>query len=372
MTKDVNTKRLVQQFIAFAKIASPSRQEGLFASYLTKELAFLGFQTETDGAGKTINGNTGNLIATLPATGPGDPFMFCCHMDTVKPCENIEPIVNNDIIHTDGTTILSGDDKGGIAAILEGIRQVQEQNIPHGLIQVVFTIGEEIGMYGSKYLDYDKIKAKKAFILDAEGPLGTIVIQGPAKNVITAVIHGKTAHAGLYPEQGISAIQVGAQAISKMKLLRIDAETTANLGTISGGEATNIVADKLEIVAEARSLSKEKLDAQSQHMKGCFESAAHDAGAKADVKIKRSYAPFHLAPDTPVVLQTCAAMKRIGLEPKLASTNGGSDCNIFNAKGIAAVDLAIGMQDVHTKEESLHISDLETAARLIIAIIESN
>ena len=372
MNKKDATQRLVDQFIDMVKIPSPSRQEGAFAAYMRKELEALGFSVEVDSAGDNVGGNTGNLIATLKGTKEAEPLMFCCHMDTVLPCTNIHPVIDGDVIRSDGTTILSGDDKAGIAAILEGIRRIRERNVEHGLLQVVLTICEEVGMYGSKGLDYSKIKAKRAFILDSSGPLGKIVIQGPAKDVIKAVIHGRSAHAGLTPEKGISAIQVAARAIDRMKLLRIDEETTANLGTISGGSATNIVAEQAEIVAEARSLVNEKLDAQSGHIRECFEQAAREFGATVDVNIDRSYAAFQLTKDTPVVKQCLEAMQRLGVEPKLLSTGGGSDCNVFNARGLTAVDLAIGMTDVHSKEESIKISDMETVACLIESIIEHN
>ncbi len=372
MNKNGATQRLVDQFIDMVKIASPSRQEGAFATYMRKELEALGFSVEVDSAGDSVGGNTGNLIATLKGTKEAEPLMFCCHMDTVLPCTNIHPVIEGDVIRSDGTTILSGDDKAGIAAILEGVRRIQERNVKHGLLQVVLTICEEVGMYGSKGLDYSKIKAKRAFILDSSGPLGKIVIQGPAKDVIKAVIHGRSAHAGLTPEKGISAIQVAARAIDRMKLLRIDEETTANLGTISGGSATNIVAEQAEIVAEARSLVNEKLDVQSGHIRECFEQAAREFGATVDVTIDRSYAAFQLTKDTPVVQQCLEAMHRLGVEPKLLSTGGGSDCNVFNARGLTAVDLAIGMTDVHSKEETIKISDMETVACLIESIIEHN
>jgi len=372
MNKNGATQRLVDQFIDMVKISSPSRQEGAFAAYMRKELEALGFVVEVDSAGDSVGGNTGNLIATLKGTKEVEPLMFCCHMDTVLPCTNIHPVIDGDVIRSDGTTILSGDDKAGIAAILEGVRRIQERNVKHGLLQVVLTICEEVGMYGSKGLDYSKIKAKRAFILDSSSPLGKIVIQGPAKDVIKAVIHGRSAHAGLTPEKGISAIQVAARAIDRMKLLRIDEETTANLGTISGGSATNIVAEQAEIVAEARSLVNEKLDVQSGHIRECFEQAAREFGATVDVTIDRSYAAFQLTKDTPVVQQCLEAMQRLGVEPKLLSTGGGSDCNVFNGRGLTAVDLAIGMTDVHSKEETIKISDMETVACLIESIIEHN
>lgn len=368
----VNTRRLVDQFIALAKISSPSRQELSFAEYIIKELKSLGFKVETDQAGLLTGGNTGNIIATLTGTKASDPLMFCCHMDTVTPCNNIQPIIKGNTICTDGTTVLGGDDKAGIAAILEAVRIIKEQAVPYGTFQVVLTIGEEIGMFGSKNLDYSKIQARKAVVLDAEGPIGSIVVQGPAKDVITTAIHGKASHAGLYPEQGISAIQVAARAIDRMKLLRIDRDTTANLGTIKGGIATNIVADQVEVVAEARSLSNAKLDNQSQHMRACFEDAARSYGCTSEVKIQRSYAAFNLSEDTPILLQCIAALHKLQIEPKLVSTGGGSDCNVFNSKGISAVDIAIGMTNVHTNEESIKITDLEMTASFVFEMIKQD
>jgi len=370
MEQSKATQRLVDQFIAMVKISSPSRQEGAFAAYLQKELEALGFSVAIDAAGDQAGGNTGNLIATIQGRRDIEPLMFCCHMDTVLPCANIQPLITDGVIRSDGTTILGGDDKAGIAAIFEGLRRIQERGLAHGLLQVLFTICEEVGMHGAKGLDYSKVKATRVFVLDAEGPLGQIAVQGPGKDAITALVHGRTAHAGLYPERGVNAIQVAARAIDRMKLLRIDAVTTANIGTISGGIATNIVTAQVEVTAEARSLVNEKLDAQSAHMKECFEQAASELGAVVDVDVRRSYSAFKLTESDPVVRQCMDAMQSLGLTPALVSTGGGSDCNIFNALGLTAVDLAIGMTDVHTNQESIKIADLETAARLIEAIIE--
>ena len=370
MLANKNTQRLVDQFMAMAKIASPSRQEGRLAAYLKPELEALGFVVEFDSAGELAGGDTGNLIATLSGDPDIEPIVLSCHMDTVTPCIGVTPIVEDGVIRSDGTTVLGGDDKAGIAAILEGVRRIRERGVRHGLIQAVFTICEEVGMHGAMGLDYSKIRAKRAFILDADGPIGQILVRGPAKDAIHAVIHGRSAHAGLKPEAGISAIQVAARAIERMKLLRIDDETTANLGQISGGGATNIVTDRVEITAEARSLTNEKLDAQGAHMKACLEDAAHEFGATAEVTIERSYHAFSLDADEPVVRHCAAAMRHLGLTPTLTSTGGGSDCNVFNRHGMKAVDLSIGMTDVHTCMESLRIEDLEMTARLVEALIE--
>lgn len=372
MDMNTSTQRLVDQFIAMVKISSPSRQEGSFAAYLRPELEKLGFSVEVDQAGDRVAGDTGNLIATLEGSNESEPLLFSCHMDTVTPCADIRPVIADGIIRSDGTTILGGDDKAGIAAILEGVRRIRERGVKHGLLQLVFTICEEVGMYGAQGLDYSKIRARRAFVLDAGGPIGQIFVQAPAKDAIRAIIHGRSAHAGLHPERGISAIQVAARAIEQMKLLRIDDETTANIGTISGGIATNIVTEQVEIHAEARSLDNAKLDAQTAHMKSCLESAARDFGARVDIDIERSYCAFKLGADEPVVRQCIDAMQRLGLTPELKSTGGGSDCNIFNRHGLSAIDLAIAMTDVHTRDESMRIADLELTARLVETLIEHN
>ena len=368
---DVQT-RLVDQFLDMVKISSPSRHEGQFAAYMQKELEALGFSVEFDRAGEPVGGDTGNLIATLEGNPAMEPLAFSSHMDTVTPCENINPIIKDGVIYSDGTTILSADDKSGIAAIVEGIRRVLESQTAHGLIQVILTIGEETGLYGAKRLDYSKIKAKRFFVFDSSGDVGKIIVKAPASDEIRAIIHGRTAHAGLAPEQGISAIQVAARAIDSMSLLRIDPETTANIGMIHGGEATNIVAGEVQVIAEARSLDNHKLAIQSQHMKACFEEAARAFGATADVHIDRRYDAFNLSEDSPVVLQCIAAMKKLGLSPQLVSTGGGSDCNILNANGLAAVNLSTGMTSVHTTQEHIKLEALETAARLVQAIIEES
>ena len=370
MLANKNTQRLVDQFIAMAKISSPSRQEGRLAAYLKPELEALGFTVEFDNAGELAGGDAGNLIATLAGDPDIEPIVLSCHMDTVTPCIGVTPIIEDGVIRSDGTTILGGDDKAGIAAILEGVRRIRERGVRHGLIQAVFTICEEVGMHGAMGLDYSKIRAKHAFILDADGPIGQILVRGPAKDAIHVVIHGRSAHAGLKPEAGISAIQVAARAIERMKLLRIDEETTANLGQISGGGATNIVTDRVELTAEARSLTNEKLDAQGTHMKTCFEDAAREFGATVEVNIERSYFAFSLDADEPVVRHCTTAIRHLGLTPTLTSTGGGSDCNVFNRLGMKAIDLSIGMTDVHTCKESLRIDDLELTARFVEALIE--
>ncbi len=365
----INKNRLVENFSSMARISSPSKQEGAFAAYAIKLLQDLGMEVETDDTGSKIAGQTGNIIARLKGSKDFFPVILSAHMDTVGPCDNIQPVINGDIIYSDGNTVLGADDKAGIAAIIEAITTARERNLPHGNIEVVLTACEETGMLGAKNLSVDKLDGELGFIFDCDGPPGTIISQGPAKDVIKALIKGKKAHAGLCPEEGISAIQVAAQAVTAMKLLRIDAETTANIGTLHGSTATNVVCDRVELLAEARSLYNEKLDLQTTHMKECLMNAAQKYKAEVEVDIERSYPSYKHNEKDLIIQLTKEAITGIGLEPIMIPTGGGSDANVLNGKGIPFVDLGIGMSQVHTTGEYIKIKDLCNTAKLILRVI---
>lgn len=367
----MNNDRLISQFLDYVKIESPSTKEDNFAKVLKTELESIGFEVIVDNAGEKAESNTGNLIGYLRGNKEVEPIMFCSHMDTVTPCENIQPIIEDGIIKSAGNTILSADDKAGIVAILEGIRHIKENNIPHGDIEVVFTICEETGLLGSKYLDYSKIKSKMAFILDSSGDVGGVIVKGPAQAQIHAKFHGKAAHAGLSPEKGISAIQVASRAIDRMNLLRIDEETTANVGIIKGGTATNIVTDYVEVEFECRSLDEKKLNKQVKHMVDTIENATKDYNATVDILVENSYPTFTVSEDEPILKVVEKAMIATNIPYNPRSTGGGSDTNIFNGKGINAITLGIGLFNAHSVDEYIAVDDIIKVAKLVSAIVES-
>lgn len=368
----VNKQRLVEEFLELIQIDSPSSKEGAVAKILVDKLKNLGFDVYIDEAGVKAGGETGNVIATLKGNRPGKTVLFSSHMDTVSPGEGVKPIIDevNGIIKSDGTTVLGSDDKGGIAAILEAVRIIKENNIEHGDIQIVFSIWEEGGLFGAKYLDYSKINPDFAFVLDSGGAPGQIIVKAPAQDKISVKIKGKPAHAGLVPEEGISAIMVASRAIENMNLLRIDEETTANIGTIKGGVATNIVMPELDILAEARSLDNSKLDAQTKHMVDTFKKAAADFGAEIEIETERMYGAFSVDENDEIVNMLKKVFSNMGMEAKVASTGGGSDTNILNANGIKAVNLGIGMKKAHTLEEYIAIEDLINSARMVVEIVK--
>lgn len=367
----INKERVLERFLQYIQIDSESYNEGEFAKRLHKDLEKLGFEVEFDNAGEIVGSNTGNIIVRLKGNIEGESIMLCGHMDTVTPGKGIKPVIKDGIVYSDGTTILGGDNKGGVASIIEALTVIREEEINHPDIEVVFTIAEEAGIYGAKNLDYSKIKSKKAYIFDSSGDIGTIIVKGPAQDKLLIRIIGKPAHAGVSPESGISAIQIAAEAISNMKLLRIDENTTANIGKISGGVATNIVCPEVIVEAETRSTDINSLENQTAHMIETFKKYAEKFGGKVEMEVNRVFGQFVIDENDEIVNKAKRAMKAIGIEGKTASSGGGSDTNILNGNGIKAVNLSSGERKPHTLEEHMIIDDLEKLSKLILELVKN-
>ena len=370
----INSERLIDEFIELVQVDSESGAERQVADLLKEKLNALGLQVFEDEAGSyvEVGQRTGNIIATLPANGGQGPLLLLsAHMDTVKPGQGIKPLREKGVITSSGDTILGSDDKAGIAAIMESLRVLQEQKILHGGLQVVFTVGEEIGLKGAKGLAYDRLQAKMGFVLDSGGPTGEIIIKAPTQYSMKGTIKGKAAHAGIAPEQGINAIMVAAQGIAGMKVGRMDEETTSNIGLISGGVATNIVPEQVTIEGEARSINPTKAKAQIDHMVAALNKAADQMGAKVEIKVVKEYDSIDLAADSLPVQIALKAAEQIGLKPYLGQTGGGSDANVFNGQGIACANLGTGMSKVHTTEEFITEENLLNNARYVLEIIKT-
>lgn len=367
----MNKERLVNEFIELVKIPSVTKTERDFAIHLEKKLKELGFDTKFDNSMEKSGCNTGNLMARLKGTKTAETILFAAHMDTVSPGIGINPIINGNTIKSDGTTILAADDKSAIAAFLEAIKNIQENAIAHGDIEAVFTTMEEGGMHGCKNLEYDYFTSKTAFALDSGGKPGTVITKAPAQNKLQVYITGRASHAGVEPEKGVSAIMVLADAISNMKLLRIDEETTANVGTISGGTVTNIVSEKCEALFEARSLVVEKLDAQIDHMIQCLKNSSEKFGAALNYEIIKNYPPLNVLDSAHAVQVVKKAAEALNWDFKTTSTGGGSDANILSSKGFDIVNLAVGMSNPHSVAEFIEIDDMVNTAILISEIIRT-
>ncbi|MDP4179604.1 MAG: M20/M25/M40 family metallo-hydrolase [Bacillota bacterium] len=367
----INRDRLVKEFIELISIDSLTLKERNMADTLKNKLEGMGLEVYEDDAGKKVRGNCGNIIGSKKGNKNAPGILLMAHMDTVVPCIGKKPQIHGNIIKTDGTTILGGDDVAGIVCILEALRVIGEENEQHGDIQVAFTIAEEGGLLGAKNLDYGNISAKYCFVLDDGGEIGRVAVTAPSQNKLDIVVKGKAAHAGVEPEKGISAISIAADAISKMKLGRIDEETTANIGIISGGNATNIVCDRVELKAEARSRCPKKLEEQTLHMKQRFMDAADSWKGQVEFHEELVYPSFKINETDEIVSVLKKAAQNAGLKLVLEATGGGSDTNIVNSKGIQAVDISVGMDKVHSVEEQIKIDDLVKAAGFLVEIIKS-
>lgn len=367
----VKKERIVDLFCNLVQIDSESGQEKEIAVYLKKNLQALGLEVREEQIGAKIGSNCGNVIAYKKGNnGQAETLLFSAHMDTVKPGLGIKPQVRDDVIYSDGSTILGGDDKAGIAAILEALTVIQENNLKHGDLEIVFTVCEEIGLLGAKNLDFTRLKAKKAYILDSGGPTGTVIVQAPFHLALEVKIIGKSAHSGVNPEEGINAIRVAALALSELPLGRIDEKTTANFGLIQGGRASNIVPDFVQLSGEMRSLDEDKLLKIEETFHNIFLKVTKEEKAELDWKTKLEYKGFALSEENEVVKLAVQAAKNLKISYKLQPRGGGSDANIFNNEGkMEAVNLGIGLCQDHTVKEHLAIADLVGTANLLVEII---
>jgi len=356
----IERTRLLDTFLELVRIDSPSGCEEAIARALVERLQELGLDVTVDAAGNVLGRRDGDRT----------PLLLNAHMDTV-PGRGIQPVVEEGVIRSDRTTILGADDKSGLAIILEVLSVVRARGGGPG-IEVALSVGEEVGLLGAKAMDRSWFRATSALVLDSGGPLNAVVHAAPASDKLRAVVHGRAAHAGANPEDGINAIWVAAQAIAAMPLGRIDDETTANVGTIEGGQAVNVVPDRVEIRGEARSHDPGKLNAQVTAMRGALEGAvAAHPGASLDLRIERTYQAFRLAPDAPIIRRVAAGLSACGAGPiELKVSGGGSDANILNARGICAVPISTGMQAVHTTDEFIALDDMVRCAELVLRVLD--
>lgn len=360
-------------FIQMVKIDSESRNERAFMDWLKQELAGMGAKCEEDNAHLKTGGNAGNLYAYLPGKIDKPPLLLCAHVDTVKPGNGIKPVIKDGRIYSDGTTVLGADDKSGVAEMLWGIKRYLQSGQSHAPLELLFTISEEVGLLGAKHFDKSKLTSALGYAFDSQD-IGEFMIAAPAQNTIKLTIHGKEAHAGVEPEKGINAIRIAAEAIAAVPIGRIDFETTANIGIIQGGTATNVVPNKVEIAGEARSHNPEKLAQVTRDIISTFEHAIarhklDNCAARLEVKAETEYQSFCMQENHPVVQLARQAVANLGFSEKFIKGGGGSDANIIIASGVPMIVAGTGMYRYHTVEEYIDISDLEKGADLVCELI---
>ena len=378
----LNRERMLNHLLDLVQIDSETREERDVAENLKSAAEELGGDAHFDDAGDKIGGNAGNLFVRFAATNPSaTPLFLCAHMDTVTPGRGVRPRVEGNRVVTDGTTVLGGDDKSGCAMIIEVVRTIKEKQVAHGDLEICFSIGEENGLLGAKLFDTSGLKSKYGIVLDSDDPRMACT-RAPAADRMEWMIHGKESHAGVEPEKGISAIRIAAAAIGKMTFGRIDAQTTANIGGIEGGKATNIVTNRVRVIGEARSLDPDKLARQTRHMSHCFHSAVDATPAlmingvtfkaRLEEKIERDYESMDVPDDSPIVRLLIRAAKSRGIDLRTGEMGGGCDANAFNQKGLECVNLGTGMRAIHTVQEWLDIPEFYESADLLLDAIQIN
>ena len=362
--------RALDLFLELAAIPSPPGEERAVADRVTAELRSLGLDVHEDDTGPAIGSTMGSLYARLEPTVEGTPIFLCAHLDTVPPEGPIEPVVSDGVVRNAAGTILGADNKAAVASMIEGARRTLEDGRPHAGLELLFTAKEEVGLRGAYAFDHTRLDAELGYVYDQAAPIGEIVIGAPWAATLEVAFHGRSAHAGMYPEEGRSAIAAAARAIADLRLGRIDEETSANVGLIEGGTARNIIPEHCTLKAEARSHDEAKLADVVREMEEAFAFAAALTECEVETHIDRSYRGYRFRKDEPAVALAAQALERCGFTPSYARTGGGADANVFNERGIPCVTLANAMADIHTPDEHIAVADIEAMVDVTLALLD--
>jgi tripeptide aminopeptidase len=358
-------------FLELAAVPSPSGEERAVADRVIAYLRDCGLEPDEDDAGAKVGSTAGNVFARLPPTTGGQPLFLCAHFDTVPPTDAIEPVVEDGVVRNARRTVLGSDNKAAVAVMLEATRRLLAENRPHAGLELVFTPKEEVGLLGAYAFDHTRLAAQVGYVYDQAARVGDVVLGAPSGRQLDITFHGRAAHAGMVPEEGRSAIAAAARAISEMRLGRLDEETTANVGQISGGTAANIVPEWCTVVAEARSHDERKLADLIREIQDAVTFAASVAECEVETAFRKSYRGYRFKrTDVPVAL-AADALGRCGIEPGFSLSGGGADANVFNERGLQCVNLANGMADIHTPDEHIAVADLEAMVEVTLALLET-
>ena len=366
----INRDRLVRTFMDIVRIDSISGEEDEIAADLTRRLEALGLTVTAD--------DFGNLIANPPHYDPdgahdGDeaPLLISVHMDTVEPGRGIEPRVEDDVIRADGTTIVGGDAKAGVAAVLEAIESLNEDGTPHLPYQVALTREEEPGLHGARNLDFSKIHAKEAIVFDGEGPVSTVTVAAPTYVGFTVEITGRAAHAGVEPEKGISAIRIAAELITRLPQGRLSADTTFNIGLIEGGSVRNTVPEDAKIVGEFRSQDLEAIDNIGLEIEEALDTVRlMFPEAVLEKHLHTQFEHYEFGEEDPTYRRVARALRTLGLEPEMKAAGGGTDGNIFRLRGITSVVVGMADNGMHTVREHVKVPELVDAAHFCETVLK--
>jgi len=368
----ISTKKIVDTFLTLVRLNAPSGREREVANYIKNRMDALNLSCYEDDAAKKFGGNSGNLICFFPGILKDvPPILLVAHMDSIEPTEGIAPVIEDGIIKTDGKTILAADDRVGVAALLEAITSIVENKIPVGPLFLVFTVAEEIGMFGSKSLKKEKLPVEYSFVLDSSAKPGEIIISAPSSHSFEIRIIGKAAHAAVQPENGVDAIKIASEALTKIEKGRVSPTCTINFGVIKGGKAINIVADEVIIQGDVRSIHEDESLNWQGKIKDVFTETAEKYSGKCKIKITEKYKAFNMNENEPIVQIAKKSLENIGLEPRCRQYPGGSDANVLNSLGIPSLNFGLGYRNVHSKSEYVSLENLVFSAKIALSLCKT-
>ncbi|MFN2468075.1 MAG: M20/M25/M40 family metallo-hydrolase [Gaiellaceae bacterium] len=362
---------VVELFTDLAAMPSPPGSERAVADRVTGYLRELGLHVLEDDAGARIGSDSGNLLCRLGPSAEGTPLFLCAHLDTVPPEGPVEPVVEEGIVRNGAGTILGADNKAAVAAMLDATRRLVAEGRPHAGVELLFTPKEEVGLLGAGAFDHTQLEARLGYVYDQAAPIGDVILGAPQAQAFEVKFHGRAAHSGMAPEEGRSAIAAAARAVADLRLGRIDDETTANVGVISGGTAGNIVPEWCSFLAEARSHDARKLADLVQEMLDAFTFAAGVGECEVETTVRKSYRGYRFRSGDEPVRLACEALRRCGYEPRLSLSGGAADANVFNERGLQCVNLANGMAAIHTPDEHIAVDDLHGMVDVTLALVDS-
>ncbi len=360
-------------FVELAALPSPPGEERAVADRVLDYLSALGLEADEDDAGGKVGSTIGNIFCRLEPNGAtGEPLFLCAHLDTVPPEAAIDPVVGEDELVRNGAgTILGADDKSAVAVMLEATARLVEEGRRHSGVELLFTPKEEVGLLGAAAFDESRLASKVGYVYDHAGPIGEIILGAPHQQKVDVRFHGRAAHAGMYPEDGRSAIAAAARAIADLRLGRLDEETSANVGRIEGGTARNVVPEWCGFAAEARSHDERKLADLIREMVETVTFAASLEECEVETQVSGLSRGYRFRRDDRAVTLAASALERVGLEPAYILSGGGADANVFNERGLQCVNLANGMTDIHTPDERIAVADLHEMVEVTLALVEA-
>ena len=360
----IDAARLLETFLTILRIDSYHPNEDPVVDALRPKLVRAGVSLQAD--------PHRNVLGYWPGSGARadrEPVLLCAHTDTVRPTPGMEPVIRDGAVHSDGSSVLGADDKAALAAMVEAVQAIAQEGVDHPPVELLFTVGEDVGHIGSKAFDVAPVRSRMAFIPDVDGPVGGVILASPWAETLQVTFRGRAAHAGTEPEAGRSALQMAARAIDRMQLGRVDAHTTANAGVLTGGEESNIIPASAKLKLQVRSLDEGAFQAHREHLLACCRRGAEAFAGRIEVTAGDSTTGYRFTRDEPVVRRAQEAIRAAGLTPRLATSGGISDANEFNAKGLPTAVISVGYRDIHTNQESMPLDELERLTRVCRALM---